>query len=81
MESYQIRPIATGAALGALIGMAIGFFVAQTKKEQLKLMAESDEIEFSPSTMEWIGLIIASITLIRHLINVMTPKQPRGFLR
>jgi membrane protein YqaA with SNARE-associated domain len=79
MEHYQIRPIVTGTALGALLGMAIGFFVSQTKKEQLQLMTESDDIEFKPTTMEWIGLVIASVTLIRHLINVMTPKQKKRF--
>lgn len=74
MDKSQLRLIATGTALGALVGMSIGFVVSQTKKEQLELMKTGEITPYKPSTTEWIGLIIAVITLMRQLANILTPR-------
>ncbi len=74
MDKSQLRLIAAGTALGALVGMSIGFVVSQTKKEQLERLQTGEVTPYKPSTTEWIGLIIAAITLIRQIANILTPR-------
>ncbi len=76
MNKSQIRVISVSMALGAVIGMLVGLVVAQTKKEQLELVAKGGEqVSTSPSVTEWIGLTVAAVTLLRQIVNILTPKS------
>ncbi len=75
MNKAQIRVISASTALGAVIGLFVGLVVSETKKEQLKLVAEKGEqVSLSPSITEWIGLTVAAVTLLRQIANILTPK-------
>ncbi len=75
MNKAQIRVISASTALGAVIGLFVGLVVSETKKEQLKLVAEKgDQVSLSPSITEWIGLTVAAVTLLRQIANILTPK-------
>ncbi len=75
MNKAQLRVISASTALGAVMGMLVGLVVAQTRKEQLELVAKDGErIGASPSVREWIGLTVAAVTLLRQIANILTPQ-------
>ena len=76
LTKEQSKLILIATAVGALLGMSIGFVVAQTKKEQLQLAASygEDNVVIQPGIREWIALTIAAIALLRRLSDMLTPK-------
>ena len=76
MNKAQSKIILSATVVGALLGLGIGFVLAETKKEQL-LLAEQygeDKVVVQTNFREWIGVSIAAITLIRQLSNMLSPK-------
>ena len=76
LTKAQSRLMLTTTALGALLGLGIGFVIAESKKEQLQLAEQFGEnnVVIQASFRDWIGISIAAITLIRQLANMLTPK-------
>ena len=73
MQRTQLRTIATGTTLGALIGFILAIVVVLSQKEQYDAQEGGDVVAIKPSMKEWIGLIVTVVTLMRQIANLLTP--------
>lgn len=75
MGQPKNRVILTSALLGAMIGLAAGVILAESKKEQIMLAESKGQMaQITPGFRDWISVAVAAVALVRQVANMFTPQ-------
>lgn len=75
MQQSKNRIILMSTLLGAMIGLAAGVILSESKKEQLMLAeTKGQQAQITPGVRDWISVAVAAVALVRQVANMFTPQ-------
>ncbi len=75
MSEQRRRFLLIGAAIGAILGLAVAWVATDARREEEQLQAQGVQASIQPSAREWVKLAVAAAALLRQVADILTPHR------